>query len=354
MLTPSMGINGSTSVAPTRGCAPLCFVRSISSTALPVPRSAASATASGSPASVTTERLWSASISRSSTYTPGTLLIAATMASTFAASRPSEKFATHSISRFIVLASCPVVPANCSAVSALNPNKPAFVYERWLIRIAWCPRSLSGRSWRLRGLHWPCCWLDGPFCRLRRTWQGFQWPLRSDHRLHVRRQRLLHHLRRRLDRSPRLFRRAGTCSLFPVAPHLPGEPRESSRPQSGNDCIVAAQARCLSQNRNGQRDHHHKPVEIFFEQALCRPRRDLEEAHPPDRPLRIVRLRFVRRHGLRDHASRSSSNGRHQNNKEFPGSRPLRIRQCPPVCQPPVIRCFFPAAAHKLRSSSPP
>src|SRR6267154_6778391 len=101
MLTPSMGINGSTSVAPTRGCAPLCFVRSISSTALPVPRSAASATASGSPASVTTERLWSASISRSSTYTPDTLLIAATIASTFAASRPSEKFGTHSINRFV-------------------------------------------------------------------------------------------------------------------------------------------------------------------------------------------------------------------------------------------------------------
>src|SRR5882757_6523641 len=105
MLTPSMGINGSTSVAPTRGCAPLCFVRSISSTALPVPRSAASATASGSPASVSTERLWSASISRSSTYTPGTLLIAATIASTFAASRPSEKFGTHSINRFVKLGS---------------------------------------------------------------------------------------------------------------------------------------------------------------------------------------------------------------------------------------------------------
>src|SRR5437773_3590810 len=73
-----MGINGSTSVAPTRGCAPLCFVKSINSMALPVPSSAASATASGSPANVTTERLWSASISRSSTYTPGTLLIAAT------------------------------------------------------------------------------------------------------------------------------------------------------------------------------------------------------------------------------------------------------------------------------------
>src|SRR5882672_7414198 len=105
MLTPSMGINGSTSVAPTRGCAPVCFVRSINSIALPVPRRAASATASGSPASVTTERLWSASISRSSTYTLGTLLIAETIASTFAASRPSEKLGTHSINRFVKLGS---------------------------------------------------------------------------------------------------------------------------------------------------------------------------------------------------------------------------------------------------------
>src|SRR5258708_31694078 len=128
MLTPSMGINGSTSVAPTRGCAPWCFVRSISSMALPVPSSAASATASGSPASVTTERLWSASISRSSTYTPGTLLIAATMASTFAGSRPSEKFGTHSISRFIASAFYLVVPPSWQA---------ALVFDRgvWAVRI---------------------------------------------------------------------------------------------------------------------------------------------------------------------------------------------------------------------------
>src|SRR3981189_3118965 len=39
------------------------------------------------------------------------------MASTFAGSRPSEKLGTHSISRFIVLAFCPAVPANYSAVS---------------------------------------------------------------------------------------------------------------------------------------------------------------------------------------------------------------------------------------------
>src|SRR5271155_1166328 len=103
MLTPSTGMNGTTSVAPMRGCAPECLVRSISSAAFPTPRSAASATASGSPAMVTTLRLWSASLSRSSRYTPGTSRIAAMMASIFAISRPSEKFGTDSTSRFMWL-----------------------------------------------------------------------------------------------------------------------------------------------------------------------------------------------------------------------------------------------------------
>src|SRR5271156_20894 len=101
MLTPSTGMNGTTSVAPMRGCAPECLVRSISSAALPTPRSAASATASGSPAMVTTLRLWSASLSRSSRYTPATWRMASTMASILAASRPSEKLGTHSTSRFM-------------------------------------------------------------------------------------------------------------------------------------------------------------------------------------------------------------------------------------------------------------
>src|SRR5271156_4196011 len=103
MLTPSTGMNGTTSVAPMRGCAPECLVRSISSAAFPTPRSAASATASGSPAIVTTLRLWSASLSRSSRYTPGISRIAAMMASTLAISRPSEKFGTDSTSRFMWL-----------------------------------------------------------------------------------------------------------------------------------------------------------------------------------------------------------------------------------------------------------
>src|SRR5580698_2153134 len=50
---------------------------------------------SRSPTSVMTQRLWSASISRSRRKTPG-IFMASTMASTLAASRPSEKLGTHS------------------------------------------------------------------------------------------------------------------------------------------------------------------------------------------------------------------------------------------------------------------
>jgi len=101
----------------------------------------------------------------------------------------------------------------------------------------------------------PAC---GTFAQPRCPWHGFQWPLRPDHRLHVRGQRLVDHLRRRLDRLPGLFSRARTRSLFPIAPQLPGKPREASRPQPRNDCIVAAQAPCFSQDRNGHADAHHK------------------------------------------------------------------------------------------------
>jgi len=42
IVTPSIGMKGTTSAAPMRGCAPSCFVRSINSAALPTPRMAAS------------------------------------------------------------------------------------------------------------------------------------------------------------------------------------------------------------------------------------------------------------------------------------------------------------------------
>src|ERR1700730_3876401 len=101
MDTPFSGTNGITSVAPIRGCTPVWRVMSMSSAALPAPRIAASVTASGLPANVITERLWSASLVRSRTHAPATPLMASTRESTFYGSRPSEKFGTHSIRRFM-------------------------------------------------------------------------------------------------------------------------------------------------------------------------------------------------------------------------------------------------------------
>src|ERR1700730_4550202 len=101
METPSRGTNGITSVAPIRGCTPVWCVMSMSSAALPAPRITASATASGLPARVITERLWSVSLVRSRIHAPAMALMASTSASTFDRLRPSEKFGTHSIRRFM-------------------------------------------------------------------------------------------------------------------------------------------------------------------------------------------------------------------------------------------------------------
>jgi hypothetical protein len=57
---------------------------------------AASTTASGGPAMVTTERLWSVSMDQSSKETPSTRM-ASTIACTFLRSQPSEKLGTHSM-----------------------------------------------------------------------------------------------------------------------------------------------------------------------------------------------------------------------------------------------------------------
>ncbi len=57
IANPSMGTNGITSVAPTRGCWPWWRLRSISSAAFPAPRTAAATTESFEPANVTTLRL---------------------------------------------------------------------------------------------------------------------------------------------------------------------------------------------------------------------------------------------------------------------------------------------------------
>src|SRR3989442_2119907 len=96
MVTSRTGTNGTTSVAPMRGCSPACRVRSIRSVATRTAASAASTLASGGATNVNTERLWAASAWTSSSLTPGTLESALRRASMVAALRPSEKFGTHS------------------------------------------------------------------------------------------------------------------------------------------------------------------------------------------------------------------------------------------------------------------
>ena len=76
IVVAASGTNGMTSTAPIRGCSPPCASMSISWIATPTSRSRASATASCSPASVKTERLWLASLVRSRRKTPGPAVIA--------------------------------------------------------------------------------------------------------------------------------------------------------------------------------------------------------------------------------------------------------------------------------------
>src|SRR6266404_295224 len=100
-LTLLTGMNGQTSVAPMRGCAPLCLRISMSSAAFFIPRQAASITASGLPTNVTTVRFVLAPGSTSSNETPSTDSIASVICRITFWSRPSEKFGTHSMSFFI-------------------------------------------------------------------------------------------------------------------------------------------------------------------------------------------------------------------------------------------------------------
>ncbi len=94
-------MNGQTSVAPMRGCAPVCFRMSINSAAFWIPRNAASTAASGVPANVTTVRFVLAPGSTFSSDTPSTDSIAVVICRITSRSRPSEKFGTHSITFFI-------------------------------------------------------------------------------------------------------------------------------------------------------------------------------------------------------------------------------------------------------------
>ena len=73
MVTPATGTNGHTSVAPMRGCSPVCFDMSISSEAFLIKQNAASPTVSGGPTNVMTVRLVLLPGSTSNSLQPSTV-----------------------------------------------------------------------------------------------------------------------------------------------------------------------------------------------------------------------------------------------------------------------------------------
>ena len=97
IVAPSIGMNGTTSTAPSRGCSPVCVRRSISATAISKSARIACLSGAGSPASVMTDRLCDASDDRSSSRAPGTRSIACTIRSTTSVRRPSLTLGTHSM-----------------------------------------------------------------------------------------------------------------------------------------------------------------------------------------------------------------------------------------------------------------
>src|SRR5512133_3829244 len=88
------GTTGTTSVAPTRGCAPSWRRRSIRPFASSIPPKSESTSSASEPTSVKTDRLWSASAWTSSSRACAPS--AAPIASIVSRLRPSEKFGTDS------------------------------------------------------------------------------------------------------------------------------------------------------------------------------------------------------------------------------------------------------------------
>ena len=97
MLIPEIGTRGQTSVAPIRGCSPLCLVMSINSPAFLIAKKAASITASGLPTNVTTVRLVAFPGSTFSSLTPSTDSTWSVICLMIFRSAPSLKLGTHSI-----------------------------------------------------------------------------------------------------------------------------------------------------------------------------------------------------------------------------------------------------------------
>ena len=93
-----MGTKGQTSVAPKRGCSPICLLISISSDAFFINLKAASMTFFGSPTKVITVLLVAFPGSTSSNFTPSTVFTIFAIVLILLISLPSLILGTHSIS----------------------------------------------------------------------------------------------------------------------------------------------------------------------------------------------------------------------------------------------------------------
>src|SRR5215471_12471395 len=96
-VAPRIGMNGTTSTAPIRGCSPLCRVRSIRGTAASKSASTPALTEAASPTKVRTLRLCEASDETSRSRAPGTERIESAISRMRSRSRPSDTFGTHSM-----------------------------------------------------------------------------------------------------------------------------------------------------------------------------------------------------------------------------------------------------------------
>jgi len=149
-------------------------------------------------------------------------------------------------------------------------------------------------------------------------------------------------LRRWHDRLPIL------CFRFLASP-LPHKPDKSGYPRRYDQGIVGVEAACLPQDRHRNKNDPQQCIKIFFEEAFGLRWPDFRKFQSSDGLARIASSWTLWQHGSHGRASRSSSSGSLQNNKEFRGSRPPRIRRCPLVCQLPANRLAFRAAARRPR-----
>src|SRR5579859_2417509 len=126
-----------------RGCAPVCWLMSMSSRARPTAAVAALTTGSALPAKVTTLRLCVSSREWSSSVTPSIWPMARTISSRTSGRRPSEKLGTHSM-RLGTPASYCAVPPHSAGFRLRFPPSPAGVFKRLEDFVAMYARTMSG------------------------------------------------------------------------------------------------------------------------------------------------------------------------------------------------------------------